>query len=49
MLLNLNYTIKKDFKFLGSKTDQHQQLANAAPPLLGLAISNNIKEYLENV
>jgi len=35
------------FCFLGSRSDQHQQLANAVPPLLGYAISSHLKTYLQ--
>lgn len=35
-----------DFEFTGTKYDQHQQLANAVPPLLGKAIAENILEML---
>lgn len=37
------------FKLLGTKTDQHQFLANAVPPLLGSAIALKVKEYLDEV
>lgn len=35
------------FKFEGSKTDQHQQLANAVPPLLAERIANHCRKFLE--
>lgn len=35
-----------DFILEGTKFEQHQQLANAVPPLLGKAIANSVKEYL---
>lgn len=37
-----------DFVFKGSNSDQHQQLANAVPPLLGKAIAEQIFENLKN-
>lgn len=37
-----------DFIFLGNNSDQHQQLANAVPPLLGKAIADQIYEDLKN-
>ncbi len=37
-----------NFEFLGNKSDQHQQLANAVPPLLGLAIAQEISKNLKN-
>ncbi len=37
-----------DFVFTGSNSDQHQQLANAVPPLLGKAIAEQIFENLEH-
>lgn len=36
-----------DFVFAGSVTNQHQQLANAVPPLLGKAIAEEILKGLE--
>jgi len=35
------------FIFKGSKTSQYQQLANAVPPNLSLALSNSVVKYLE--
>ena len=35
------------FVFFGSKSDQHQQLANAVPPLLGYALAKHIKPFLK--
>ncbi|MDA1347165.1 MAG: DNA (cytosine-5-)-methyltransferase [Crenarchaeota archaeon] len=35
------------FVLEGTKSQQHQQLANAVPPLLGYAIAKHIKKYLE--
>jgi DNA (cytosine-5)-methyltransferase 1 len=35
------------FKLVGSVSDQHQQLANAVPPLLGEALANEIKIHLD--
>lgn len=37
-----------DFIFKGSTSDQHQQLANAVPPLLGKAIAEQIYKNLQN-
>jgi DNA (cytosine-5)-methyltransferase 1 len=37
-----------DFVFAGSITNQHQQLANAVPPLLGQAIALQVLEGLDN-
>ena len=37
-----------DFIFYGSKQEQYKEVGNAVPPLLGKAIGNAIKEYLEN-
>lgn len=37
-----------DFTFTGSVSNQHQQLANAVPPLLGKAIALSIFQELEN-
>lgn len=37
-----------NFILTGSKSDQHQQLANAVPPLLGLAIAEEIAKNLNN-
>ncbi|MEZ9418013.1 DNA cytosine methyltransferase, partial [Vibrio sp. 10N.286.49.E1] len=31
-----------DFQFVGPKTQQYKQIGNAVPPLLGLAIGNQI-------
>jgi DNA (cytosine-5)-methyltransferase 1 len=31
----------------GTKSEQHQQLANAVPPLLGFAIAKHIKKFLD--
>lgn len=36
-----------NFEFIGTKYDQHQQLANAVPPLLGKAIAESILKILE--
>lgn len=35
-----------DFIFFGSKQQQYKQVGNAVPPLLGKAIAEKIKEYL---
>ena len=35
-----------DFILTGTKSDQHQQLANAVPPLLGKAIAEELSFYL---
>lgn len=35
------------FNFYGSKSSIHQQLANAVPPNLGLAIAQTIKEHIQ--
>jgi len=37
-----------DFILKGSKFEQHQQLANAVPPLLWKAIAKSVKLYLNN-
>lgn len=37
-----------DFVLKWTKFEQHQQLANAVPPLLGKAIANSVKFYLDN-
>lgn len=37
-----------NFIFSGSVTNQHQQLANAVPPLLGKAIADALLEVLDN-
>lgn len=37
-----------DFIIKGNKSDQHQQLANAVPPLLGMAIAQEISKNLNN-
>lgn len=37
-----------NFEFTGSNSDQHQQLANAVPPLLGKSIANQIYKNLLN-
>ena len=36
-----------DFILTGNKSDQHQQLANAVPPLLGMAIAQEISKNLK--
>lgn len=41
-------SIPDSFKIEGNKTAQHQQLANAVPPLLGYEIGKQIKDKLEN-
>lgn len=41
-------SIPDDFKIEGNKSEQHQQLANAVPPLLGFAIANEIKKNINN-
>ena len=38
-----------DFEFAGSTTNQHQQLANAVPPLLGKAIAENLVKSLDKI
>jgi DNA (cytosine-5)-methyltransferase 1 len=35
-----------DFEILGTIYNQHQQLANAVPPLLGKAIANSVINIL---
>lgn len=35
------------FVFFGGKSDQHQQIANAVPPLLGYVLANHIKQFLK--
>lgn len=35
------------FIFFGGKSDQHQQLANAVPPLLGYALAKHIKQFFK--
>ena len=35
------------FIFFGNKSDQHQQLANAVPPLLGYVLAKHIKQFLK--
>jgi len=35
-----------DFIFLGSRTSQFKQVGNAVPPLMSLAIANNLKEII---
>lgn len=37
-----------DFEFTGTLYDQHQQLANAVPPLLGKAIANSVYKILKS-
>lgn len=41
-------SIPDNFKIEGNKSEQHQQLANAVPPLLGFAIANEIKKNINN-
>jgi DNA (cytosine-5)-methyltransferase 1 len=36
-----------DFVLEGTKFEQHQQLANAVPPLLGVAIAKSVRRYLD--
>lgn len=36
-----------DFIFYGTKVEQYKQVGNAVPPLLGKAIAQKIKEYLD--
>jgi len=36
------------FVLFGTKSDQHQQLANAVPPLLGYALAKHLKQFLKN-
>ena len=36
-----------NFEILGTIYNQHQQLANAVPPLLGKAIANSVKKILD--
>lgn len=36
-----------DFVFKGAKSSQHQQLANAVPPLLSYHLAEHIKKYLK--
>lgn len=35
-----------DFIFFGNKQEQYKQVGNAVPPLLGYAVANKIKNYL---
>lgn len=37
-----------DFEITGTKYDQHQQLANAVPPILGKAIAQSVLEMLRD-
>lgn len=37
-----------DFVLFGNKTDQHQQLANAVPPILGTVLAEEILKHFEN-
>lgn len=37
-----------DFEFIGNQQDTYVQVGNAVPPLLGKAIAESIKKYLEN-
>ena len=37
-----------DFEFIGNQQDTYVQVGNAVPPLLGKAIGESIKKYLEN-
>ena len=37
-----------DFIFYGNKQQQYKQVGNAVPPLLGYAVANKIKEYLND-
>lgn len=41
-------SIPDSFIIEGNKTDQHQQLANAVPPLLGYEIGKQVLKKLEN-
>lgn len=34
------------FKLLGTKSEQHQQLANAVPPILAEALARHLKKYI---
>lgn len=36
-----------DFIFYGNRTEQYKQVGNAVPPLLGKAIANQLKGYLD--
>lgn len=36
-----------DFIFFGNKQQQYKQVGNAVPPLLGYALANKIREYLD--
>ncbi len=37
-----------DFIFYGNKSQQYKQVGNAVPPLLGYALADKLKEYLED-
>ena len=39
-------SIPDSFKIMGNKSEQHQQLANAVPPLLGYAIAGEIRKKI---
>ncbi len=41
-------SFQDDFFIEGSSFEQHQQLANAVPPLLGAAIAKAVREYIDN-
>ena len=37
-----------DFIFYGNKQEQYKQVGNAVPVLLGKAVANKLKEYLDD-
>ena len=37
-----------DFIFYGNKSEQYKQVGNAVPPMLGFAIAEKLREYLED-
>ena len=44
----VNYlSFDDNFEILGTIYNQHQQLANAVPPLLGKAIATSVKKILD--
>lgn len=41
-------SFKDDFIFFGNKSQQYRQVGNAVPPMLGKAIAEEIKKWLDN-